>query len=672
MTPTRAILLQKMSASPVNKVHVTVLGAEGLADMDTIGVSDPFCIVRVGAKNSQMRQTQVVKNCLSPRWDETFNIDVFAGDFYVIVEVYDSDVGHDDPLGLALVPLASISVGEPVTAWFRLGRLQVSGPMSGRVQLALHLENEFSVRGTLSTDGKKAASFNSELLEVTNRIPHVRHKLVVSGDFTKLFPGKEEKLELILEKCILAVSGSMCNGRLYLTNYRLMFIGNDVLREFCPPFLLKELLGEDADSAAEADTSSSNRSRRLARPKSVLTDITTSIPLGLINAVETVNARHLIDKNAAHMLTLTCSDFRILNFVIQPTSKEQSLQVAIYSLSRRLRFHVMNQPLYDVMSRVQPLPQEVETRPHSYSIISTVSDYEDLPPLDFGGEAAEAVDDEKTGAVGMDGTQSPVLSERDAFSCWYPFDLESECERMKVPMDRFRITTVNEQYELCASYPHRLLTLKSISDDLLMECAEFRSKNRVPVVSWYDSTTGAMLLRSSQPMPGITGTSSPADEAVLGAYRSAVKADSDMLIIDCRSFVAAGGNVLKGKGTENVEKYDRCRLLHLDIANIHAIRSSFDKLHALCTSTSAAENDWYNELHSTEWMWHLHTILRGVTTVVRYMVEEECCVLVHCSDGWDRTAQITSLTMLLMGMFFCLFVCLSMFRFPFLIQPPLL
>lgn len=45
-------------------------------------------------------------------------------------------------------------------------------------------------------------------------------------------------------------------------------------------------------------------------------------------------------------------------------------------------------------------------------------------------------------------------------------------------------------------------------------------------------------------------------------------------------------------------------------------------------------------------------ILAGAYTIADKIESLKTSVLVHCSDGWDRTAQITSLAMLLLDPFY--------------------
>lgn len=51
---------------------------------------------------------------------------------------------------------------------------------------------------------------------------------------------------------------------------------------------------------------------------------------------------------------------------------------------------------------------------------------------------------------------------------------------------------------------------------------------------------------------------------------------------------------------------------------------------------------WYGQLEKTMWMQHLSGLLGATMTVVHTIEKNGRPVLVHCSDGWDRTPQIVA------------------------------
>lgn len=64
----------------------------------------------------------------------------------------------------------------------------------------------------------------------------------------------------------------------------------------------------------------------------------------------------------------------------------------------------------------------------------------------------------------------------------------------------WRRCSANAAHALCASYPRELIVPASITDGALGCSARFRSKGRVPALTWINPCTGAALCRSSQPL----------------------------------------------------------------------------------------------------------------------------------------------------------------------------
>jgi len=61
---------------------------------------------------------------------------------------------------------------------------------------------------------------------------------------------------------------------------------------------------------------------------------------------------------------------------------------------------------------------------------------------------------------------------------------------------------------------------------------------------------------------------------------------------------------------------------------------------------------WLSFLESTKWLDHLKLVLAGASKIVSLIDSEQAGVLVHCSDGWDRTSQLTSLAQLLLDPYY--------------------
>ena len=59
-------------------------------------------------------------------------------------------------------------------------------------------------------------------------------------------------------------------------------------------------------------------------------------------------------------------------------------------------------------------------------------------------------------------------------------------------------------------------------------------------------------------------------------------------------------------------------------------------------SASATHEDknFLLNLESSKWLEHVRAVLNGALQIVKYMNDHSSSVLVHCSDGWDRTSQV--------------------------------
>lgn len=240
----------------------------------------------------------------------------------------------------------------------------------------------------------------------------------------------------------------------------------------------------------------------------------------------------------------------------------------------------------------------------------------------------------------------------DGENGWKVYDPIAEYKRQKVPNDNWRITHVNENYELSDSYPSILVVPKAAPDEILGRIAEFRTRERFPVLSWIHPDSQATITRSSQPMVGVTKKRNPHDEQYIQMIMEANAQSHKLFIMDARPTVNAVANRARGGGYENEELYQNAELVFLDIHNIHVMRESSRKLKEECFSLTMDENHWLSKIESTHWLEHIKVILAGALRIADKVESNKTSVLVHCSDGWDRTAQLTSLAMLMLDPYY--------------------
>jgi hypothetical protein len=251
---------------------------------------------------------------------------------------------------------------------------------------------------------------------------------------------------------------------------------------------------------------------------------------------------------------------------------------------------------------------------------------------------------------------------------WSPCDIRAEYFRQGITPENNWQVYENENWSICETYPlHLALPLESnFGIENIMIAARFRSKCRLPVITFRCVETGAVMTRSSQPMVGITQKHCPTDEFLLNLYRmkgqtpsSADSKSNDenrFYIFDARYLLSATANMALGKGTERESNYDNTELIFLNIENIHVMRNSHaamgDALLPGGYADICGSGSYLSKVDDSNWLQHIRAILSAAVLGAKKLFVEGASILSHCSDGWDRTSQICSVTQLLLDPFF--------------------
>ncbi|TPP60559.1 Myotubularin protein 2 [Fasciola gigantica] len=237
------------------------------------------------------------------------------------------------------------------------------------------------------------------------------------------------------------------------------------------------------------------------------------------------------------------------------------------------------------------------------------------------------------------------------FNGWDVYDPEDEYHRQNIFTNGWKVTKVNADYRLSDTYPALLAVPWEVSDELLTACAPHRSRGRVPVLSWLHPESKASLTRASQPQVGVQGRRSAADEELVRQIRAANANANSLLIFDARPHANAVANKGRGGGVENPTYYENVQYMFLNIQNIHAMRAALTKIFEACFPRPE-DGRWLKALADSKWLYHIKQIIFAATSVADKIENHKTSVLVHCSDGWDRTAQVTSLAMLMLDPFY--------------------
>ncbi|XP_074848949.1 phosphatidylinositol-3-phosphate phosphatase MTMR7 isoform X2 [Carettochelys insculpta] len=246
---------------------------------------------------------------------------------------------------------------------------------------------------------------------------------------------------------------------------------------------------------------------------------------------------------------------------------------------------------------------------------------------------------------------NPKLDKEEREQGWRLVSLHEEYNRMGVPNNYWQISDVNRDYQVCDSYPTEVYIPNSATAHIIVGSSKFRSRRRFPALSYYCKDNNASICRSSQPLSGFSARCLE-DEQMLQAIRKANPGSNFIYVVDTRPKLNAMANRAAGKGYESEDNYSNIKFQFIGIENIHVMRSSLQKMLEVCELRSPSMSDFLWGLENSGWLKHIKAIMDAGIFIAKAVAEEGVSVLVHCSDGWDRTAQVCSVASLLLDPFY--------------------
>lgn len=125
-------------------------------------------------------------------------------------------------------------------------------------------------------------------------------------------------------------------------------------------------------------------------------------------------------------------------------------------------------------------------------------------------------------------------------------------------------------------------------------------------------------------------------------------------IVDARPKINALANRATGGGIEDVSNYLGAgdvpvEKIFLNIQNIHVMRASLEKvIESMANSDYLSLPPDQELLRKSGWLGHIAGLVEGSDLVARAVGLTGSHVLVHCSDGWDRTSQVSALAQIML------------------------
>ena len=245
---------------------------------------------------------------------------------------------------------------------------------------------------------------------------------------------------------------------------------------------------------------------------------------------------------------------------------------------------------------------------------------------------------------------------------WDFYDFKKEFMRQGIIFDDgkncpFRISELNKDFTFIETYPQYLIEPKNISDDTIKKAAEYRTKSRVPTLSYYYNNPNSKKIsgiwRSSQSKSGLLNSKNKEDINLINEIKNL---GNNFYIYDARPQINAETNKIKGGGYESVENYECAKLIFCYIENIHKARDALKSVEWICTNENIMTNkNFWSQLESTGWLDFIMITLK-ISNEISKLVVRGNNVLIHCSDGWDRTPQLVSISQILLEPYYRTFM----------------
>jgi myotubularin-related protein 1/2 len=123
-------------------------------------------------------------------------------------------------------------------------------------------------------------------------------------------------------------------------------------------------------------------------------------------------------------------------------------------------------------------------------------------------------------------------------------------------------------------------------------------------------------------------------------------------LYDAREKISVFANQMIGKGGERAENYSNCNVSYNNIPGMHVIQKQFKKICEFIGTLPKNEDESFHKvLGDSNWMKSLSLTLKMSLKMAESMRKGRS-VFVHCSDGWDRTAQASALCQIFLDSYY--------------------
>uniref|UniRef100_A0AC35UBF4 Myotubularin phosphatase domain-containing protein n=1 Tax=Rhabditophanes sp. KR3021 TaxID=114890 RepID=A0AC35UBF4_9BILA len=218
---------------------------------------------------------------------------------------------------------------------------------------------------------------------------------------------------------------------------------------------------------------------------------------------------------------------------------------------------------------------------------------------------------------------------------WLSYNVEEQFAKLLLKSgNKFRISTVNQNYSMCSSYPEKVIVPISNEDINLKISSTYRAEGRFPILAYYHQPKNVPIAISSQPLVGPLWRKCTEDENIVNSY---LFGNGFGVIFDTRTKNLATLSRSRGGGVETNQNYSQYKYLHGKVPRIKEIKDSLRKLVALCQENDCGPDRWVRKLNDSGWLQSVSDSITAAATVAQIVDCEGKPVLIHGENGTDST-----------------------------------
>ena len=365
---------------------------------------------------------------------------------------------------------------------------------------------------TQKTAAETAGPSADQSVRNNSSVEHFAENFAENAENDTKYLSGESPISEVIDSRIQIAAGRSLVGNLVLTNYRLKFVVSKKLLKSINSPSLYSYLNIPLGSIDKIEKEKKTKEQKLYEQKQ-------------FNLHNSNNSSVNISSNI--IINITCKDMRVLRITMPHSSSINNNNYNNNNSNNRNMGHTYNNSGHAYNSRTYS-ESDIENFIQTIAEVAFPNDRRGLfafsHKMSYAPSGFNSNGDNR-GSMSSNNrannrsfshsqnhnqaqVQGHVLHGVDMASAVEPYDIMKEFNRLSIfdilsvtekteKSSLFRISNVNMNYNLCNTYPHTLVVPSKMSDEEVVQSANFRSGHRLPVLCWGDKETGEIRVAST-------------------------------------------------------------------------------------------------------------------------------------------------------------------------------